>query len=219
MTARAPPPPGRPTRAASSASTKARRPGRGGGRGEPPAAPDASSARRPRTGARPLPAARRPPSPALRCPRCLGHSGCRRAWSHSPRAAAAAAAGSSSVPAARPAIFVPRRGRGAGRTQAPPLPGSSPLPPPLLPRRLLPLFAANPSLSLGCFASSLPWGLVGSRLLAPPTPDSPPPAASPPPSRPAAPTSHPRPPHCSSIFPSSSPRSSLFSPAPPPPWA
>ncbi|CAD7681748.1 unnamed protein product [Nyctereutes procyonoides] len=58
MTARAPPPPpppGRPARAASSASTKARRPGRGGGRGEPPAAPGASSARRPRTGARPPP--------------------------------------------------------------------------------------------------------------------------------------------------------------------
>ncbi|XP_027464792.1 proline-rich protein 18-like [Zalophus californianus] len=78
MTARAPPPPppppGRPARAASSASTKARRPGRGGGRGEPPAAPGASSARRPRTGARPPPSRPCASSPALpaRPPGSLG---------------------------------------------------------------------------------------------------------------------------------------------------
>lgn len=172
MTARAPPPPGRPTRAASSASTKARRSGRGGGRGDPPAAPGASSARRPRTGARLPPPARRPLGLARRRLQCLDHSGRRRAWSHSPRAAAAAAS-SPSVPAARPAIFVSQHRLGGGATQAPPCQWARPALPPLLsPRRLLPRLlqalrsplAAPPPISLG---GSLALGPSGPHPLTP----------------------------------------------------
>lgn len=195
MTARAPPPPGRPTRAASSASTKARRPGRGGGRGEPPAAPGASSARCPRTGARLPPACRL----ALR-------AAARAAWVT--RVAAARGVTAPELPQPLPAApQFPRRARpssflGAarwGRGYAGPAPRVARPSPSPSPSAAPPPLAASHSISLGCSASSLSWGLLVSWLLCPPAPTSA--RCSTPPPQPAAPT----PPTPLSVLPSSPP--------------